>query len=215
MRPVKIFESEISMAMGAIDIIKSELLVKKKLSIAFSGGKTPIKFFRLLAEEDINWNNINIFLVDERWVPLDNPNSNYCILNMFLLKHLTIPEKNIHPINYSPSIEKSREKYEKSLLKYFKGDIIFDLMFLGVGNDGHTASIFEEDEVNFVEDVIVTSSRRHPYRRISLGMNVINGAKRKIFLMGPEKISIIEASFLKNLPVSMVVNPEFLSYKNK
>lgn len=212
MKPVKIFGSEISMAIGAIDIIKSELQKKEKLSIAFSGGKTPITFFRLLAGEDINWKNINIFLVDERWVPLDNPDSNYCMINMFLLKHITIPNENIHHINYSPSIERSRKEYGDDLLKYFKGDIVFDLIFLGVGNDGHTASIFEENEVDLLDDIIVTSSRRHPHRRISFGMNVINGAKKKIFLLGPEKISIIESSTSKNLPVSRVVDPEFLSY---
>ncbi|MCS5420218.1 MULTISPECIES: 6-phosphogluconolactonase [Psychrilyobacter] len=210
--PIKIFESERSMAIGAIDIIKSELQKKEKLSIAFSGGKTPVRFFQLLAAEDINWKNINIFLVDERWVPLDHLDSNYCLINMFLLKHITIPNENIHHIDYSPSIERSRKEYEDELLKYFKGNIIFDLIFLGVGNDGHTASIFEENEAGLLEDVIVTSSRSHPYRRISLGMNVINMAERKIFLLGPEKISIIESTISKNLPVSKVVDPEFLSY---
>ena len=212
MMPIKIFESEISMAISAIDIIKSELQRKEKLSIAFSGGKTPIKFFQLLAVEDINWKNINIFLVDERWVPLDDLDSNYCLINMFLLKHITIPHENIHHIDYSTSIDRSRTGYEGDLLKHFKGDIIFDLIFLGVGNDGHTASIFEENETGLIEDVIVTSSRRHPYRRISLGMTVINSAKRKIFLLGPEKIPIIESSISKNLPISKVVDPEFLSY---
>ncbi len=101
MTPIKIFETEISMSIGAIDIIKSELQRKKKVSIAFSGGKTPITFFQLLAVDNINWKNINIFLVDERWVPLDHRDSNYGLINMFLLKHITIPGENIHHIDYS------------------------------------------------------------------------------------------------------------------
>lgn len=212
MIPIKIFKSERLMAIDAIDIIKFELERKKKLSIAFSGGKTPIKFFQLLAVEDINWKNINIFLVDERWVPLDNSDSNYQMINMFLLKNISIPNENIHHIHYSSSIERSREKYEDDLLKHFKGEIIFDLIFLGVGNDGHTASIFEKNEVDLLERVIVTSSRRHSHRRISLGMSLINRAKRKIFLLGPEKILVVESSVSKDLPISRVVDPEFLSY---
>lgn len=212
MIPIKIFESERSMAVRAVDIIKFELKRKKKLSIAFSGGKTPISFFQLLAVEDINWKNINIFLVDERWVPLDDPDSNYHMINIFLLKNIIIPNENIHHIHYSSSIERSRKRYENDLLKHFKGEIIFDLMFLGVGNDGHTASIFEKNEVDLSEDVIVTSNRRHPHRRISLGMSVINRAQRKIFLSGPEKIPIIKASISKDSPVSRVTAPEFLSY---
>lgn len=212
MTPIKIFESEISMALGAINIIKYELQKKENISIAFSGGETPITFFKLLAGEDINWKNIHIFLVDERWVSLDDPDSNYYMMNIFLLKYTIIPNGNIHYINYSSSIEKSRKEYEDNLLKYFKGDIIFDLMFLGVGSDGHTASIFEKSEVDLLDDVIITSSRRHPYKRISLGMNIINNSQRKIFLMGPEKIPVIESSHFKILPTSKVVKPEFLSY---
>ena len=212
MIPIKKFEDEISMVTNAISIIKSELQEKKKLSIAFSGGKTPIKFFQLLSLENINWKNINIFLVDERWVPLNNSDSNYNTMNIFLLKHINIPDKNVHYLHYSSSIEKSKDRYEKDLLNYFKGDINFDLIFLGVGNDGHTASIFEKNEVDLVENVIVTSSRRHLHMRVSLGMNIINKAKRKIFLSGPEKIPIIESSIPKNLPVFRVINPEFLSY---
>ncbi len=213
MIPIKIFESEISMAVSAIDIIKSELERKKKLSIAFSGGKTPIRFFQLLAAEDIKWENINIFLVDERWVPSDDLDSNYHMINMFLLKHITIPNENIHHIHYSSSIEISRREYENDLLEYFKGDIIFDLIFLGVGNDGHTASIFEKNEADLSDSVIVTSSRRHPHKRISIGISVINRAERKIFLLGPEKIMILESSISKDLPVFRVAAPEFLSYK--
>lgn len=212
MIPIKIFESERLMAIDAIDIIKFELKRKKKLSIAFSGGKTPIEFFQLLAAEDINWKNINIFLVDERWVPLDNSDSNYHMINIFLLKNITIPNENIHHIHYSSSIERSRKEYEDDLLKYFKGNIVFDLIFLGVGNDGHTASIFEKDEVDLSDNVIVTSSRRHSHRRISLGMSLINKAERKIFLSGPEKISVLESSISKDLPIFRVVDPEFLFY---
>ncbi|MGB6128253.1 MAG: 6-phosphogluconolactonase [Psychrilyobacter sp.] len=210
---IKIFESEKLMAIDAINIIKFELERTKKLDIAFSGGKTPIRFFKLLAVEDIKWKNINIFLVDERWVPLDNIDSNYNMINRFLLQNIKIPSVNIHYIHYSSSIEQSEKEYENDILKHFKGDIIFDLIFLGVGNDGHTASIFEKNEVDLSENIIVTSSRRHSHERISFGMGIINKAKRKIFLLGIEKILIIGSSMSKEFPISKVKNPEFLSYK--
>lgn len=209
---MKIFESEESMVIKIIDIIKFELQEKEKISIAFSGGKTPITLFKLLAISDINWKNINIFLVDERWVPLNDPSSNYYTINMFLLKKINIPNQNIHFIPFLSSIERSKKEYKNHLLKYFKGDIIFDIIFLGIGSDGHTASIFEKNQVNLVEDVIITSSKRHPHKRISLGMDVINNSKKKIFIIGPEKTPIIKSSFFKNLPASNVVDSEILSY---
>ena len=210
---IKIFESEMSMTIKIIDIIKLELKKKKYLSLAFSGGKTPIRLFKSLATSNINWENIHIFLVDERYVPLDHTDSNYCMINKFLLKYINIPIENIHPIPYLLSIEDSKKKYLSDIFQYFKDDIVFDIIFLGIGSDGHTASIFEENEVDLVEDVIITSSKRHPYKRISLGMNTINNSKRKIFLIGPEKIPIIKSSSFKNLPGSHVTDSQIFSYK--
>ena len=95
---IKIFKTEFLMTQRAIKILKMELKKKGRLSVAFSGGKTPIHFFKLLALEGINWDNIDIFLVDERWVPLEHKDSNYSLINKLLLQNIPIPKENIHMI---------------------------------------------------------------------------------------------------------------------
>ncbi|MGL5801036.1 MAG: 6-phosphogluconolactonase, partial [Cetobacterium sp.] len=129
----------------AIDIFKETTYGKDIVNIAFSGGRTPKEFFTKLSKEDIEWEKINIFLVDERFVPLDSNNSNYNLLKKNLLDKIDIPEKNIHKIEILKTPLDSKIDYEKRLLKYFKGDIRFDAVYLGIGEDGHTGSIFTMD----------------------------------------------------------------------
>jgi 6-phosphogluconolactonase len=213
MNNFKIFETKDHMNRYAIDILKDISSKKKGSSIAFSGGKTPIDFFRALSsQDDINWKNIYIFLVDERYVPLDHKDSNYNSLKTNLLDKINIPKENIYNIPYLDTIDKSKKVYTKNLMRFFNNNIQFDLVFLGVGSDGHTASIFEVEETKLKDPVIITSSSRHPHHRISLGMEVINNSKNKVVLLGPEKHEIILKKN-KALPIFYVEDPLFISYK--
>jgi 6-phosphogluconolactonase len=210
---LKIFDSEIKMNRKAIDIIRSELKKKEKISIGFSGGKTPISFFKLLAlEKELPWDRINIFLVDERWDKSGNDTLKK-LITTYLLDKIKIPSENLNLIDYYDSIGITREKYAEKVFQNLKKMGDFDILFLGIGSDGHTASIFEVEECQLKGDVIINSSPRHPHIRISLGMRVINGAKRKIFLLGPEKQKLLEDRIDDKYPVSRVSNPEFLSFK--
>ena len=210
---LKIFDSEIQMNKKAIHIIKDELKKKDEISIGFSGGKTPISFFKLLAlDEEIPWDRINIFLVDERW-DKSGGDTLKKLITTHLISKIKIPSKNLNLIDYYNSIGITREKYAKKVLQTLKNAGDFDILFLGVGTDGHTASIFEVEECDLEGDVIINSSPRHPHIRISLGMNIINGARRKIFLLGPEKQVLLSGKIDEKLPISKVINPEFLSFK--
>ncbi|RUA07410.1 MAG: 6-phosphogluconolactonase [Fusobacteria bacterium] len=210
---MKKFNSQEEMNKYSIEIIEDELRKKKTLSIGFSGGKTPISFFKLLSlDTNIDWSRINVFLVDERWVPFTHEDSNFGMIKRTLFDKISIPQENVHRIPYFNTPKESLLKYQKDLKKFFGTNIVFDLLFLGIGSDGHTASIFELEEGLKDDDVIFTHSERHPHLRISLGMKVINLAKRKIFLLGPEKLELLEEPLDTNLPFTLVEDPEFLYY---
>ena len=194
MRLIKV-SKKVDLFKKAIDIFKETTYGKEIVNIAFSGGRTPKEFFTKLSKEDIDWDKINIFLVDERFVPLDSEHSNYNLLKKNLLDKIEIPEKNIHKVEILKTPLDSKIDYEKRLLKYFKGDIKFDVVYLGVGEDGHTGSIFTLDDVEVEEPTLITESSNHPYKRITLSMETINKAEKKILIATKEKGYVLE-----NLP---------------
>jgi len=212
-KKIKIYNSEKEMGLRAIEIILQVLEKKDTISIAFSGGKTPILFFNLLAESNIDWNRINVFLVDERLDPSGVDTLKKLITDNLLSK-IDIPSKNINLVDYYDSPEVTKNKYNNKLVKYFNNNIKFDIIFLGVGDDGHTASLFEDDDILLSGNLAITSNPRHPHKRLSLTMDVINNSVLKIFMFGPKKIPLIDEIIEKNLPVSKVKNPIFISFKN-
>jgi 6-phosphogluconolactonase len=120
-------------------------------TIALSGGETPVEFYQKLADsrERLAWGKTHIFLADERFVPFEHPDSNYGMIRKDLLARISLPPQNVHTIQIYQTPEISAEKYEEDLRMFFnlgKGNFPeFDLIILGIGKDGHTASIFPGD----------------------------------------------------------------------
>jgi len=161
--------------------LKKERL-KKRFSFVLTGGPTPINLYKKMSKLKIDWDNIDLFWGDERFVPKKSKNSNYQLVHKHLLKKIKINNKQIYFINTkNKSAQLSAKNYEKKLIAYFKKNkIVFDLILLGMGNDGHIASIFTED-LNNNSKKIVKSVIRKDFRRITLSLNTINKAK-SIFL---------------------------------
>ena len=147
-----------------ISFVLKELEIKDTISIAFSGGSTPSMLFSelgsVLNRKKIPWKNIHIFQVDERWVPITHQDNNFRTLKRLLLDKLSIPEENIHAMPVTEDKEEtSRKNYEFEIkLILDNTNPQFDLILLGMGDDGHTASIFPGesskksiDSENFVE----------------------------------------------------------------
>jgi 6-phosphogluconolactonase len=116
-------------------------------SIVLSGGDTARALYRLLASEreaQIPWANVQVFWGDERYVPPDDPRSNYRMTKETLLDHVPCPPANIHPMpTHCPSAEVAAREYERTLRNHFAGQWPnFDLLLLGIGEDGHTAALF-------------------------------------------------------------------------
>lgn len=164
---------------------------KGEVAIALSGGSTPKVLFRLLADEyaeQIDWKNVQLFWGDERCVPASHEDSNYGMTQELLLRHIDIPLANIHRVRGEDDPEEEAQRYGeviKEELPEVDGYPVFDLIILGMGADGHTASIFpHEKELLMAETVCAVAT--HPetgQKRITLTGPVINRAKRVVFLV--------------------------------
>ena len=118
-----------------------------RFSVALSGGSTPKALYRLLSSDDfryrIDWNRIHFFFSDERCVPADSPESNYRLAAESLLNPLGVAEANVFRWRGEDDPEKAASKYEFEIKSFFRSDLpVFDLILLGMGADGHTASLF-------------------------------------------------------------------------
>lgn len=156
--------------------------------IALSGGNTPKSWFDHLAnnhKNDIAWNKIHLYWGDERCVPPEHPESNFGMTKHHLLDLISIPERNIHRIRgeHEPGAEAKR--YEAEIISNLGENPVFNLIILGMGDDGHTASIFPH-EIALWNSPALTAIATHPatgQNRISLTGNVINNAASVAFLV--------------------------------
>jgi 6-phosphogluconolactonase len=191
----------------ANDILKlSRKKIKEKgsFTIALSGGSTPKGVYLAMANKDyigeFDWENIHFFWTDERFVDADDIKSNYRMVAEALITKIDIPPQNIHPIKTqvkSPKI--AAEKYEEELRSFFelaKGEFpTFDLVLLGLGQDGHTASLFPGTEALEEKERLAVSVKHDELaeERISLTYPVINHAKKIMFIVsGREKSDILK-----------------------
>lgn len=190
---------------------------KGMFTCAVSGGKTPEMLFGILAERKLQWSKVHIFLVDERYVPQSDPLSNFLLLDRTLLSKISIPEENVHAVNTALTPQTAVEQYETELNIFFKTKEpfpVFDLILLGIGGDGHIASLFPGDKkigaVNsWVRDIDAPSILPQ-VRRITLTMNVINNAKNIVFIVNGANKAEILGKILEEEDTSLpavMVNP--------
>ncbi len=173
-----------------------------KFTVALSGGSTPELVFQLMGwmyRDVLDWRKVHVFWGDERCVPPDHPESNFRMANELLLKHVPIPAGNIHRImgENAPELEAVRYADEiKEHVTCTAGWPVFDLVMLGIGTDGHTASIFP-DQMALLKSENVCAVATHPetgQQRITLTGQAIIHARRVAFLVtGGSKRKIVRA----------------------
>src|SRR5258707_9869705 len=149
---VKIVPDKVGLARAAAEVFhriaEAAIQERGRFSFALSGGNTPRSVYSLLATEhkQLPWNRIHIFFGDERHVPPDDPESNFRMASESLLSKVPIPQKNIHRIRTELDADAAAKQYEQELREFFQqfdhGWPRFDLILLGLGDDGHTASLF-------------------------------------------------------------------------
>ncbi len=201
----QIFDDAEAVARGVADLIASKaqhhFQQGKALTIAVSGGSTPKALFLLLAEEEysttIPWETIRLYWVDERCVPPTHAESNFGMTYDALLQHSLIPVENIFRMKGEdiPDIEATRyaELLRRNLPAH-EGIPVFDLILLGMGTDGHTASIFP-DQMELLTSLKAVEVATHPVsgqKRITLTGPVINAAEQLVFVItGSDKAEIV------------------------
>jgi 6-phosphogluconolactonase len=187
---------------------------------ALSGGTTPKRFYQILSSDQyrrkIAWGNVHIFWVDERFVPSDHPDSNYRFVHDNLLQRSSIPSHNVHPIITDRlSAPVSAKHYETKIKQFFqiKGSGVlprFDLMILGIGEDGHTASLFPGSRMLLDREhlVVPVRNRKVLHQRITMTLPVLNSANNIFFLVsGKSKSTVLEKVFMQRdqgLPATLV-----------
>lgn len=174
----------------------------ERFSLALSGGNTPRLLYELLSsaqyQSALDWSNINIFFVDERCVPPDHRDSNFRLAKETFISHGAIRSENVHRIQGEIDPDMAAAEYEQELREFFSGkqDARFDLVLLGLGTDGHTASLFPHTEaLNESERWVAANwvEKLNAYR-ITMTSNLINRAANVAFVVtGAEKAEIVQA----------------------
>lgn len=183
-----------------IELAQEAIDSNDKFTVALSGGSTPKKIYSILSKKyksAIDWSKVFLFFSDERMVPMDHPDSNYKMAMDAGLSTLAIPKDQIFPMATDKDIKKCVEAYEKQIEEHVGPDL-FDLVMLGVGEDGHTASLFPETEALEVHKKAVVSNFV-PHKaswRITLTFNCINNSSHICFyVLGTSKQDIVQRIF--------------------
>jgi 6-phosphogluconolactonase len=192
----------LSRAAAEIFVIQSRQasLICGRFSAALSGGATPRRLYELLANppyrDRVHWNNVHIFWSDERCVPADDPRNNSLMARQALLDQVPIPPENIHPIQCGLSPQDSADHYEQELKDFFSvQNPNFHLILLGLGTNGHIASLFPHtpvlgEKTRWVSAVHV---RELNMDRITFTAPFINQANQVVFLVsGSDKARVLE-----------------------
>jgi 6-phosphogluconolactonase len=201
------------------DMIARSAKKNKPFTLSLSGGSTPELLFTILSEnyaKSIQWKYVHIFWGDERCVAPDNAESNFGMTKRLLLDKIKIPDDNIHRIKGEDDPCKEAMRYSEEILTFTRkrdGLPLFDLILLGLGEDGHTASIFPGHPELLFSDKICDVAY-HPVslqKRITMTGKVINNAEALTFLVaGKKKEVVVEKMFKKdpsslNYPASYIV----------
>ena len=209
---VKVSPTAAEVAMAAAEMFASAAIEAAKLRgharIAISGGSTPKAVFALLADpsqpflNDIPWSQLQLFWVDERCVPPDNAESNYGMTKAAMLDKVPLPEANIHRMEGELDPEEAASRYESEIRNAFKLEgaetPTFDLILLGLGPDGHTASLFPHtDGLNEMARICIANHvPQKDTWRMTLTWPVITEGRAVAFLIeGEEKAAMVRTVF--------------------
>jgi 6-phosphogluconolactonase len=201
LRIIKRFPSNHLLVSAAADFIAERaarsVSGRGRFLLVLAGGQSPRLLYEHLSKKErveaFPWYRTHIFWSDERLVPPSDPGSNVGMAEKLLLSKVPIPEENIHrPPVGAPSPEAAANLWEEELRGFFDGFPVFDLLLLGVGSDGHTASLFPghpalSETARWVSPVVGST----PVSRVTLTLPVLNGARCVLFLCGREKEGIL------------------------
>ncbi|NOH71201.1 6-phosphogluconolactonase [Vibrio pectenicida] len=197
----KIFQTAQQVVESLANDIKALSELSRPVHISLSGGSTPKMLFKLLASEtyatSIQWQNLHFWWGDERCVTPDDEQSNYGEANTLLFSQVDIPAENVHRIRGEEKPEQEVERFAREMKEVIptdNGTPVFDWILLGVGADGHTASLFP-GQTNYEEQKlsVLASHPESGQIRVSKTAKVLQAAKRISYLvLGAGKVEIVQ-----------------------
>jgi 6-phosphogluconolactonase len=195
---LEVFEDDAAVAKAAAATIAADaraaVAARGRFIMAVSGGKTPWIMLRELANQEVPWKDVHVFQVDERIAPAGDPDRNLKHLRDSLLEHVPLPSEQIYamPVE-SADIEAAAKQYAQTLEQVAGSPPVLDLAHLGMGPDGHTASLVPNDPVLNVKDADVGLTGVYMgRRRMTLTYPVLNRSRRILWLMtGAEKVAML------------------------
>ncbi len=196
---VTVLPDAAAVAREAAAIIAAEaraaVAARGRFIVAVSGGHTPWQMLRAMAEEDVPWKGVHVAQVDERVAPAGDPDRNLTRVRESLLAHAPVRPEQVYPMPVeSPDLEAAARQYALTLREIAGSPPVLDLAHLGLGPDGHTASLVPEDPVLDVTDadVAVTGRAYEGRRRMTLTFPMLNRSRRILWLVtGSEKVAML------------------------
>lgn len=194
---------------------------QSRFDIALSGGNSPKGLLKRISKkyaDSIEWERIHLWWGDERCVSPDSSDSNYKMTQDYLLSGISIPKENIQRIKGEAEPEAEAARYSDELMKSLNSreDVpVFDLILLGLGDDGHTASIFP-DHIELFEDEKICAVANHPItgqKRITLTGRVLNNANRVFFLVNGESKSMRISEIMNDNEAAKLLPSYYISPK--
>ncbi len=173
---------------------RAAVAARGKFAMAVSGGHTPWVMLRALANEDVPWQGVQVFQVDERVAPDGDPDRNLTHLHESLLTHAPITRGQIHamPVNF-PDLDAAAKQYAATLQSVLGSPAVLDLAHLGLGPDGHTASLVPGDPVlNVTDEDVAATGIYMGHRRMTLTYPMLNRSRKILWLLtGAEKAAML------------------------
>jgi 6-phosphogluconolactonase len=166
-----------------------------RFTLAVSGGHTPWLMLRALVDEDVPWNCVHVVQVDERVAPAGDPDRNLTHVRESLLEHVPLPPEHVYPMPVEAfDLQSAAVHYARKLQELAGSLAILDLVHLGLGPDGHTASLVPGDPVLDIADTDVALTGVYQgRRRMTLTYPIINRARRILWLVtGGEKVAMFK-----------------------
>ena len=207
---IRVYPDPDSLARAGVDffvtLAREALAIRKRFSVALAGGSTPRRMYATLAGNsraaELDWPGIHVFWSDERCVPPEHPDSNYRLARESLLDRLPIPAVNVHRLPGELEPKPAAAAYDQLLRSFFTGPAnaarqTFDLVLLGLGRDGHTASLFPGSPALDEQERWVAAVEHHTpppplVDRLTLTLPAINAASQVVFLVsGADKTAIV------------------------
>ena len=223
MAEVRVYAEASALARAAAEhfvaLAEAAVSARGRFAVALSGGSTPKAMYALLATGEfaagVNWTRVHVFWGDERCVPPDHPDSNYCTAHEALLDHVPILAGNVHRIQGEMEPAGAADEYERALRSFFaSGQPRFDLIMLGMGDDGHTASLFPgtaaiHEQKRWVVAHLVSKLSAW---RVTLTPVVINAAANVAFVVSgatkAERLSqVLTGPYQPDVLPSQIVRP--------